>query len=324
MSQITSRSRCSRRSPLLTLCCSPPPRCLIMQSPSQEIQSVMELIHSAITPDIQKAAINKFFTSDAALRTPWYSVRAGILSREDILGIYQWYRTVSPVIDVHVEDSVYDRLHNIVYADVTILYHFRMTPWAPAGCRVMSRFTLRQELGLHYIAMQEDFLHPEDAASVCIPYLASFVRMFLSARTLSVNLWARIAQVFGIWRAAPGVDHIHIEEVMAAPVEPGVGEGKMKNRVKREAKRAIKRGKQRQQAEGDMFGSNEVLLQDKDFPWRVENVVQCESRSTAPKVTNKSRFGGPIPGSRFSAVCERGSPQSLLNHVVTGKGPYDD
>jgi hypothetical protein len=67
-----------------------PSRWFTMQSPSQEVQSVIELIHSAPTPDIQKTAINKFFTSDAALRTPWYSVRAGTLSREDILGVYQY------------------------------------------------------------------------------------------------------------------------------------------------------------------------------------------------------------------------------------------
>jgi hypothetical protein len=90
--------------------------------------------------------------------------------------------------------------------------------------------------------------------------------MLLSASTLSANLCARIAQVFGIWRAMPGVDHIHVEAVTATPVEPRVGEGKM----------------------------------------------------------SSSRFGGPIPGSRFGAAYERGSPQSLLNHVITGKGPYDD
>lgn len=71
-------------------CSSLPPDYIVMQSPSQEIQSIIELIHCAVTPDIQKAAINKYFTSDAALRTPWYSVRAGILSREDVLGIYQY------------------------------------------------------------------------------------------------------------------------------------------------------------------------------------------------------------------------------------------
>lgn len=65
---------------------------------------------------------------------------------------------MSPVIEVHVEDSgahlylwailnlgfgliqtryslVYDHLHNVVYADVTIVHYSRLTPWAPVGCR---------------------------------------------------------------------------------------------------------------------------------------------------------------------------------------------
>lgn len=160
-----------------------------------------------------------------------------------------------------------------------------------------------------------------------MPYLAPFVRLFLSASTLSANVWARVAQVFGIWRPPPGVDHVHVEEVMATPVEPRVGESKMKSKVKREAKRAIKRGKQRQQVNKETFGSDEEVLQDADVSWGIEDVASYANPNTMPSNATKSsstRFGGPIPGSLFGTAYERGSPQSLLNHVVTGKGPYDD
>lgn len=168
----------------------------------------------------------------------------------------------------------------------------------------------------------------QDAAAAYIPYFAPFVRLFLSASTFSANLWARVAQVFGIWRAPPGVDYVHIEEAMTPPVEPRTGESKptSQDSLRREGKRASRRGKQRQKSGKDSLSSNEGVSQDVDLSWGVENVVLATSRNVLPSNATKStsRFGGPIPGSRFSVAYEKGSPQSLLNHVVTGKGPYDD
>jgi len=61
-----------------------------MQSPSVEINAVIKLISSSATPDIQKAAIYKYFTADVGYRHPLCAVEPAPKSREEVLGVYQW------------------------------------------------------------------------------------------------------------------------------------------------------------------------------------------------------------------------------------------
>lgn len=60
-----------------------------MQSPSVEINAVIKLISSSATPDIQKAAIYKYFTADVGYRHPLCAVEPAPKSREEVLGVYQ-------------------------------------------------------------------------------------------------------------------------------------------------------------------------------------------------------------------------------------------
>ena len=60
-----------------------------MQNPSQEVHGVVELVNSSISPEIQMAAVNKFFTEDAGFRNPLFVVNSGPLSREKVLGVFQ-------------------------------------------------------------------------------------------------------------------------------------------------------------------------------------------------------------------------------------------
>jgi hypothetical protein len=60
-----------------------------MQNPSQEVHGVVELVNSSISPEIQMAAVNKFFTEDAGFRNPLFVVNPGPLSRKKVLGVFQ-------------------------------------------------------------------------------------------------------------------------------------------------------------------------------------------------------------------------------------------
>jgi len=62
---------------------------IAMQNPSQEIHGVVELVNSSISPEVQLAAVNKFFTEDAGFRNPLFVVNPGPLSREKVLGVFQ-------------------------------------------------------------------------------------------------------------------------------------------------------------------------------------------------------------------------------------------
>lgn len=73
-----------------------------MESPRDEVASVITLLTTAVSPDIQRATLQKYFTRDAAFRHPLCRVDSSYNSRESLLGVYQWYRVLSPKIDLTV------------------------------------------------------------------------------------------------------------------------------------------------------------------------------------------------------------------------------
>ncbi|KAH9475349.1 hypothetical protein JR316_0012460 [Psilocybe cubensis] len=214
-----------------------------MQRPSVEIQAVIKMAHSSASPDIQKAAINKYFTSDAGLRHPLYNVKPGFLSREGVLGIYQWERALAPKIDVDIRDTfkVFDRLRGMVYVDLSLLLHVRLSPFKPVPFRTMSRYTLRMIDGLHYICMQEDFAHPDDMAALILPPFTPMIKSLLSLNTMVSIVWGKWAQVFGVWRAPLGVDHVPSQDIATIPARRRSGESRLRQKERREHNRSIRR-----------------------------------------------------------------------------------
>jgi hypothetical protein len=61
-----------------------------MQDPAREIAEVVTILTTAVSPGIQKAAVEKLFASDAGFSHPVCAVKRGLNSRDSVLGIYQW------------------------------------------------------------------------------------------------------------------------------------------------------------------------------------------------------------------------------------------
>ncbi|KAK7028364.1 hypothetical protein R3P38DRAFT_921606 [Favolaschia claudopus] len=170
-----------------------------MQNPSSEIVAVVSLLTAAAVPEVQKAAFYKYMTPDAGFRHPICSVTPGAGSRDQMLGIFQWYRIMSPNIDIKVNSVVHDTANNVILLDVVQRFHIRLSPFKPAPSRLLVRLTLRLENGLYRIAMQEDFYHPDDFMSLLVPPLAPLVRTSLSLASFVSEISAKFGQLFGIW-----------------------------------------------------------------------------------------------------------------------------
>ncbi|KAJ7117884.1 hypothetical protein C8R43DRAFT_1036765 [Mycena crocata] len=170
-----------------------------MQHPSSEIGAVVSLLTAATAPEIQQSAFLKYVTSDAGFRHPICSVTPGPGSRDRLLGIYQWYRIMSPRIDVSLKSVVHDAENNIILLDAVQVFHIRCSPFAPAPSRLLIRLTLREENGLHYIAFQEDFYHPDDFMSLLVPPLAPVIRTGLSMAATASDIYAKVGQLLGFW-----------------------------------------------------------------------------------------------------------------------------
>ncbi|KAI0065150.1 hypothetical protein BV25DRAFT_1880829 [Artomyces pyxidatus] len=177
-----------------------------MENPARDIEQVVRLLTTAITPDIQKDAVKKFFTHDAGFRHPIVYVPPGPQSRESILGIFQWYRIISPHIDITVQNISYDADKKTLFLDLTQKFHLWWSPFSPAPARLLTRLTLRKENDLHYIALQEDFYHTDDFMALLVPPLCIPIRLALRTGAVVSNLAARTTQVlFTTWLPKSGV-----------------------------------------------------------------------------------------------------------------------
>jgi len=173
-----------------------------MEHPAEEIEQVILTCTSAINPEVQKAAIEKYYAPDAEFHHPMCSVSSSATSRQRILGIYQWYRVMSPQLKVEVKGVTYNSSTNEVFAEVVQVFHIRWSPFRAAPSRLMVHLTLGpsvEDPNSQVIKIHEDFYHPEDFAALIIPPAAPLIRLLLWAGTSASNLNAHMFRALGFW-----------------------------------------------------------------------------------------------------------------------------
>jgi hypothetical protein len=110
---------------------------------------------------------------------PFCRVKAGPNSREALLGIYQFYKQISPKIQLTVKSAgvlavalrseaadrvaaVFDEATAKLYVDVHQLFALWFAPWHRASVDLTVKLALRKEDDERwYIAKQSDFYEPE-------------------------------------------------------------------------------------------------------------------------------------------------------------------
>ncbi|KAI0260378.1 hypothetical protein BC834DRAFT_549278 [Gloeopeniophorella convolvens] len=172
-----------------------------MNNPEKEIEKVVQRLTTSATPDDQRSAFQRYFTSDAGFRHPLCSVEPAHNSRDAVLAIFQWYRIMSPRIDLSVDDITYDAAKQQLFLNISQVFHIRFSPFPPAKTRLLTRLTLREEGGRYYIVFQEDFYHPDDFQALLTPPLVWPTSLVLRVGGFVSGIFARIAQAaFGEWR----------------------------------------------------------------------------------------------------------------------------
>ena len=99
-----------------------------------------------------------------------------------------------------------------------------------------------------------------------LPPWASVVRTMLQVSTWVATLWTKSAQAFGVWRV-PSVVDVNIDEIATKPYKPRVGEGRLRQKIRRELSRSIRRA-QEYHENGEFFESddfNSSAYQDSTF-----------------------------------------------------------
>ncbi|KAG1743886.1 hypothetical protein EDB19DRAFT_1618556, partial [Suillus lakei] len=151
-----------------------------MQNPQRDLPGVLTALTTSRNPAELRAAVNKFYTHDASLHHPFRIVDHGKNSSQKILGLYEWYRILSPDTTSNVDAAVlYDRKRHVLVAEVTQHFHIRISPFKAAPSRYIIRLQLQERDKLFYIYSQEEFLHPTDLMNSILPPLAPLVQLAL-------------------------------------------------------------------------------------------------------------------------------------------------
>ncbi|EJU04617.1 hypothetical protein DACRYDRAFT_104501 [Dacryopinax primogenitus] len=174
-----------------------------MEDPAKELPEVVMLFTMASTPEVQQAAINKYFSKDASFNHPLCKIEHGTESREGILAVYQWYRILSPKISVHVDNCHWDPKSGKAFVAVTQTFHLWFSPWPGKPAKLLVRLTLQDQNGKYYIVRQEDFYEPEELGYIVFPPLGYVIELgkYAGAAASILGVWGvQTASAFGWWK----------------------------------------------------------------------------------------------------------------------------
>ncbi|KAG6917406.1 hypothetical protein DXG01_002675 [Tephrocybe rancida] len=173
-----------------------------MQNPKHDIEAVLMRVLSTQSPDEQKKAIKRYFTENVAFRYPLYNVAAGQQSREDVLGIHQWLRVVSPTTGFEATNIVFDEESSALYVEGTIFFQMRYSPFVSQPSKVLILMKLKKNDQDYLISSQEYFYHADQLSKQLFPPLAPVIKLTVSTLTYASAIGAKLAQVIGIWRVS--------------------------------------------------------------------------------------------------------------------------
>ncbi|KAG8213951.1 hypothetical protein J3R82DRAFT_10697 [Butyriboletus roseoflavus] len=85
-----------------------------MQDPKKDIIKVIQTLCTTRDADELEETVMKYFVPDAKFSHPLCKAN----SRNEILGLFQWYRLASPNTQIHVPSVMYDAELNVLVVDV--------------------------------------------------------------------------------------------------------------------------------------------------------------------------------------------------------------
>ncbi|ROW09595.1 hypothetical protein VMCG_02552 [Cytospora schulzeri] len=121
-----------------------------MENPKHEIQHVVRSLCQGTT-DEQRRTLDRYFTPDAEFVHPFCVAprfRRGALrhipllnklsSRDVVRGVYQWYRMLSPKVEMEFDAVLLDRARDKIFLDIRQNFSIWFIPWYHARVRLVT------------------------------------------------------------------------------------------------------------------------------------------------------------------------------------------
>lgn len=160
-----------------------------------EIPTVIRLLTQS-PPSLQQKTIDRFFTPSAAFTHPFCRIWSFEGSRYVIWKIFQWYKIMSPRIEVEIHSvgwylienlldiktkaltgSAYDEDHLRLYVCLSQIFSIWLVPFhvAPVTLTTVLDLTTDPGDGLYYITKQEDLYQTSEFIKFLIPHFGHFL-----------------------------------------------------------------------------------------------------------------------------------------------------
>ncbi|CAN8102927.1 unnamed protein product [Discula destructiva] len=118
-----------------------------MDSPEEQIRGVVRSLCQG-TPDEQRRTLAQYFTKDASFIHPFcivphfrerrVPVLGSISSRDVVRSIFQWYRMLSPKIEIEIDSVLYDHARDKLYLDMRQIFSVWFIPLYRAPVRLVT------------------------------------------------------------------------------------------------------------------------------------------------------------------------------------------
>lgn len=165
-----------------------------------EVPTVIHLLTQS-PPSVQEETIDRFFTPDASFAHPFCRIWRHNGSRWGVKKIYQWYKIMSPHIELDVRSVAYDKENLKLYVNVFQIFSIWLVPFYSAPVTLTTVLDLTTDPGeekkdvargnrakRYYIQKQEDFYQPQEFIKFVMPFGGS----------LLVAMWHAFASLFSI------------------------------------------------------------------------------------------------------------------------------
>ncbi|KAL4916182.1 hypothetical protein BDW62DRAFT_110135 [Aspergillus aurantiobrunneus] len=185
-----------------------------MEDPVAEIPRVISLLTQS-PPTLQEETIDRFFTPTAEFVHPFCRIWSHNGSRWGLKKIYQWYKIMSPHIDLEIRSVAYDKENLKLYVSIFQVFSIWIIPFHAAPVSLTTVLDLTTDPGedgkgstqtdgkeRYYIQKQEDFYQTSEFIKFVMPFGGQLLVMMWHA---FASLFSIIG-VFALWPIMLGED----------------------------------------------------------------------------------------------------------------------
>ncbi|KAJ5606638.1 hypothetical protein N7510_009419 [Penicillium lagena] len=169
-----------------------------MEAPATEISTVIRLLTQS-PPSLQEKTINRFFTRNASFVHPFCRVPSFEGSRWFVGKIFQWYKILSPRIEIEVHSIAFDEDHLKLYVNMSQIFSIWIVPFHVSPVTLTTVLDLTTDAThsdaptngnhtLYYIKKQEDLYQTSEFVKFVVPHVGHWL----------VLAWHLIATLFCI------------------------------------------------------------------------------------------------------------------------------